>query len=426
MLVSKSFMVSVLGLEWDPSARLKLSELKQILKKLFHKDYAKYLMGGYAREAYYFSSYVKTISLELAQLLQVYRSSCQEKKLEHQSFIEQVIQNLDLGQYAEDHFTNILIAAERKLLSSKHIAGVILFRHNDSCKTQLQALTNGIKSLNPSLFIAVDQEGGMVQRLVSAFTKKMPQLKDIRAEYENSAHKADYLLELELMSETYSKELLALGVTHNLAPVCDLDLGCSVISDLGRSAGSEITSTTKILQALISGMQKAGIIFCLKHFPGHGGATTDSHFAPSIYSNEQDLTLELELFKNIISFCRSKNFTYLIMPAHVTYPSIDPTDIATRSNKILQLARNFGFTGDFISDCVTMKGACQQSDLLAIAKSCLELKEIKIITICHYDPIKYLQLFEVIDDMFLGNKPTAVDDGLVCGTTDVGATFESG
>jgi hypothetical protein len=73
-----------------------------------------------------------------------------------------------------------------------------------------------------------------------------------------------------------------------------------------------------------------------------------------------------------------------------------------------------------------MKGACQQSDLLAIAKSCLELKEIKIITICHYDPIKYLQLFEVIDDMFLGNKPTAVDDGLVCGTTDVGATFESG
>ena len=428
MSIKKGFMVSVLGLQWDHQARLSLSNIKEILAKLFSPENIDYIKGGYAREPYYFNTYIKIISPKIAILIQQYKNLIKTKNQEQLSNIRDIINSsikgLDLSNYSEDHFTNLLIEAEKKLLKSKHLSGVILFRYNDHNKRQIKSLINGIRSLNSNLFIAVDQEGGLVQRLVRSFSEKMPRLSIIKDEYQAAENKTDYLSVLESRYHSYSAELSELGITHNLAPVCDLDLGCEVISKFGRSAGREVISTTKILQAILRGMHNAGIVACLKHFPGHGGASADSHFEISKYEDQESLSKETEVFKNIIGFCERNKIPCLIMPAHVIYPSIDPNVIATRSSKVLKLAGDYGFTGDFISDCVTMKGASPKTDLHSIASACLAMSEIKIITLCHYDPIKYLDLFSLLDPINTGQRvlPEYENQDLISGTTDVGAT----
>jgi len=243
-------------------------------------------------------------------------------------------------------------AAERELLQNPLIGGVILFTRNFESIEQITALISEIHAVrSPHLLVAIDHEGGRVQRFHEGFTRLPPanvfgkMYRDDPDKARQYAEQAGWLL---------AAELRAIGVDFSFAPVLDLAHGVSgVIGDRAYHAKPDIVAT--LAYASMHGMLRAGMHAVGKHFPGHGGVVEDSHLALPVDHRD----LETLLKEDIVPFAKMiANDLSGIMPAHVIYDQVD--DKPAGYSKIwLQdiLRKRLKFQGVIFSDDLSMEAA---------------------------------------------------------------------
>lgn len=245
-----------------------------------------------------------------------------------------------------------LTAEDRQVLCHPQVGGIILFSRNYKDIKQLENLIKDIKQLrDPQLVIAVDHEGGRVQRFREGFTH-IPSMRKLGELYqENNSYALSFAKQCGWL---LAVELLTVGIDFSFTPVVDLDYGISsVIGDRSFNADPAIVSELAI--ALIKGMRNAGMSAVAKHFPGHGAVIADSHTEIPIDSRALNIIEQKDLlpFANLI-----KQHVAGIMPAHVIYPKIDETP-AGFSKVWLQdiLRQKYHFQGTIFSDDLNMVGA---------------------------------------------------------------------
>ena len=255
---------------------------------------------------------------------------------------------MTLGPLMIDLEGESLLPAERERLSSPLVGGVILFARNYSDREQLAALTHEIHAVRaPELLIAVDQEGGRVQRFRDGFSE-LPPARWFGHQYDLDPALGRRLARLG--GWVMAAELRDAGVDLSFAPCIDLDRGLSeVIGD--RAYHSDPDAIVQLAEAWMLGMRDAGMAAVAKHFPGHGGVVPDSHQELPVDQREYaDLSEDIAPFQRLIAFGVAG-----IMVAHVRYPQIDRR-IASLSPYWLQteLRDNLAFSGAIFSDDLTM------------------------------------------------------------------------
>ena len=245
-----------------------------------------------------------------------------------------------------------LTAEERDLLSHPLVGGVILFARNYQSPEQVAALTTAIHALRqPRLLVAVDHEGGRVQRFRDGFTR-LPAVRRLGQIYDQDPMRAKQLA--RVTGWLMAAELRAVGVDLSFAPVLDLDHGVSgIIGDRAFHSDPEIVAD--LAHAYMSGMQKAGMEAVGKHFPGHGGIAADSNLELPVDPRPWDELAQ----RDLLAFERMIHYGLpALMPAHVLYPQVDPRP-AGFSSRWLQdiLRRHLEFQGVIFSDDLDMVGA---------------------------------------------------------------------
>ena len=244
---------------------------------------------------------------------------------------------------------------ERELLAHPNVGAVILFTRNFINPEQLAQLTAEIRSINPALFIAVDHEGGNVQRFQRQGFSSIPAARSYGKVYD--VHPEVGLAHAQEYGKIMAQELLAHDIDLSLAPVLDLEGNSRVIGGLDRAFHSAPDAATALAGAFIQGMNDAGMPAVGKHFPGHGSIVSDSHIAmPTSSASLEELEAkDLKPFSELIS----KDLLTAVMPAHVTYEAIDKNNPAGFSKVWLHtiLRTKLGFKGLVLSDCLSMKGA---------------------------------------------------------------------
>lgn len=260
-----------------------------------------------------------------------------------------------------------LSASDRELLQHPAVGGVILFSRNYESPEQLNALTTAIHQLRePNLLIAVDQEGGRVQRFRDGFSR-LPPAAWFGQLYQKSAQHAKEVT--QQIAWLMASELRCRGVDFSFAPVLDLGLGVSeVIGD--RAFHKQPTIVAELAHAWIHGAREAGMASVGKHFPGHGAVKEDSHHAlPVDQRPYQDLQMEdLLPFEQMIN-CGLE----AIMPAHVIYQQIAP-GLAGFSPFWLQtiLRERLNFQGVIFSDDLAMAAAEEQGTFAQRAHAAID------------------------------------------------------
>lgn len=202
---------------------------------------------------------------------------------------------------------------DKKLLSNKHVGGIILFSKNFESQLQIQSLCSEIKAVKENIIIAVDQEGGRVQRFKNEFTvlPSMQNLGDYAIEKNNMTicHEIGWLM---------ASELVASGIDISFAPVLDVDRETSSIIG-NRSFSNDPKLLIKLARNFINGMNEAGMQATGKHFPGHGGIFEDSHIAEPVDTRSYEKLLEIDLKP----FIELQNNLSVMMTAHITFPKVD-------------------------------------------------------------------------------------------------------
>lgn len=241
---------------------------------------------------------------------------------------------------------------DRDLIQHPEVAGLILFSRNFQSIEQLHALTSHIKSLRHPFIIAVDQEGGRVQRFLDGFSP-MPPMSHWGEEFSVNPLKAKEEL-ADCLSQT-SKKLVHAGINFNLIPVLDVNHGVSEI--IGeRSFNSDPRVVTEMARKVIEVLHKHRLPAIGKHFPGHGGVAVDSHVdLPVDHRSWTELaSCDLVPFKTLVADLDA------IMPAHVIYSSIDDSPTTFSSHWLKDVLRDqMGFKGMVVSDDLSMSGAAK-------------------------------------------------------------------
>ncbi len=256
---------------------------------------------------------------------------------------------------------------EREMLQHPAVGGVILFSRNYESPEQVRALNEQVHAVRqPPLMIAVDQEGGRVQRFRDGFFRLPPVgrlgmlYNEDRSRGLKTACEAGWLM---------ASEILSVGVDLSFAPVLDLDRGVSaVIGD--RAFHRKPEAVTELALAYQRGMHEAGMASVGKHFPGHGAVAADSHHdLPEDTRHYADLEME-----DMIPFQRlSVNGMNGVMVAHVLYSQIDSQPAGFSSYWLRGvLRRTIGFQGVIFSDDLSMGGAEWAGDYVQRAQLALE------------------------------------------------------
>jgi beta-N-acetylhexosaminidase len=238
-----------------------------------------------------------------------------------------------------------LSAEDRHLLRQPEVAGLIVFARNIEHPRQVRELTTAIRAVRPELILAVDQEGGRVQRLRQGFVR-LPAMRDL-------AHHPDALNLAEHCGWLMAAEVLAVGLDLSFAPVLDLDHGHSAVVGT-RAFEGDPERATALAGAFIRGMNAAGMAACGKHFPGHGWAEADSHVA--IPTDER--SLEQIRACDLVPFARLAGSLAAVMPAHVIYPQVDSNPAGFSRLWLQEILRGeLNFQGVIFSDDLSMAGA---------------------------------------------------------------------
>ncbi|RFF32743.1 beta-N-acetylhexosaminidase [Wenzhouxiangella sediminis] len=235
------------------------------------------------------------------------------------------------------------------LLCHPAVGGVILFTRNYESPRQLRELSDEIRGLRtPRLLLAVDQEGGRVQRFREGFTP-LPPLGLLGRWYASHPDRARDLAYRH--GRVMAAEVLGHGVDLSFAPVLDLDRGSRVIADRGMSADPK--AVADLGAHYIAGMKDAGMRCCGKHFPGHGSVEADSH--DEVVVDCRDLEA---LEDDLVPFAELARRLDSVMMAHVCYPARDPEPAGySRAWVVDTLRQRLGFDGVVISDDLDMAGA---------------------------------------------------------------------
>lgn len=249
-----------------------------------------------------------------------------------------------------------LDASDRRRLRHPSVGAVILFARNFEDSQQVTALIGEIKSLRtPALLVAVDQEGGRVQRFKKGFSP-LPPAADFGGLWDQDKHTAP--MRAYESATLMASELLRVGVDFSFAPVFDItSIDSEVIGD--RCFHPNPNAATELLGAYIDGMHSAGMVAIAKHFPGHGGVSGDSHHClPS-----DSRTLPQIQDHDLIPYRELVDEIQGVMTAHVLFDACD-AEIPTYSNFWLQdvLRQQLGFDGVIFSDDLTMQGAIDAQD----------------------------------------------------------------
>ncbi len=260
-----------------------------------------------------------------------------------------------------------LTDAERKRLAHPLVGGVILFARNFESRDQLADLTRCIHKLRrPRLLIAVDHEGGRVQRFRSDGFTVLPSMRALGQRWMQ-----DPLVAMRMATDVgyvLAAELRSCGVDLSFTPVLDLDYGVSrVIGD--RSFHRDPRVVAMLARALIQGLQLAGMASCGKHFPGHGAVAADSHH--EIPTDPRTLTRILQEDAAPYQWLGDPLISS-VMPAHVIYPKVDPNPAGFSARWVREILRQrLGFDGVVFSDDLTMEGASVAGDIVARAEAAL-------------------------------------------------------
>lgn len=262
--------------------------------------------------------------------------------------------NLPLGPLMIDIAGLQLTDLDRERLSHPLVGGLILFARNYQSPQQLSELTSAVHALrSPPLLIAIDHEGGRVQRCREGFTR-LPPMRRLGELWDKNPPQA-----LEAARQTgyiLAAELLARGVDLSFTPVLDLDWGHStVVGD--RAFHGDPRVVTCLAGQLIEGLHQAGMKACGKHFPGHGWAEADSHVAMPVDERGLDeLEADIEPYRHLPLDA--------IMPAHVIYPQVDSRPAGFSPIWIRKLREDIGFDGVVFSDDLSMEGASVAGDIV--------------------------------------------------------------
>ncbi|WP_050954415.1 beta-N-acetylhexosaminidase [Methylophaga frappieri] len=272
---------------------------------------------------------------------------------------------MSLGPLMLDIAGTALTAEEKERLQHPLVGGVILFTRNYQSPEQIAALTDQIHALRqPHLLIAVDHEGGRVQRFRDGFTR-LPPMAAIGKHL--LAHPQHALKLAQTAGWLMAAELRAVGVDFSFAPVLDLDYGVSeVIGD--RSFHPDPDAASKLAGAFVQGLKAAWMSAVGKHFPGHGAVTVDSHQGLPIDERPFDTLWQ----QDMVPFRRLSPVLAGVMPAHIVYRDCD-TQPAGFSRYWIQdvLRKKIGFQGAVFSDDLSMNGAAIAGDVLARAEAAL-------------------------------------------------------
>ena len=240
---------------------------------------------------------------------------------------------------------------DRALLSHPKVVGLILFARNYQNKQQLQSLIKDIIAVKPDCMLMVDHEGGRVQRFKEDFTI-LPTASYYGDIYDSNGPENAFET-LRADQHTAAQELLSVGININLGPLLDLDLDINSVMR-GRCYHSDPAIVQALAATAISTAQEAGLFVAIKHFPGHGKVTADSHVAVPHDSRQLHEIEQSDLLPFIAELSRAD----LLMPAHIIFKEIDSNPV-TFSKFWLQdyLRDKLGYHGVVVSDDLSMVGA---------------------------------------------------------------------
>lgn len=266
---------------------------------------------------------------------------------------------LPLGPLMVDVAGAALRAEEAEFLRHPAVGGVILFARNYESKAQVRELVAAIRGVRaPALLVAVDQEGGAVQRFREGFAE-LPPLGDFGDLYEGAGEdagaRAAVLARVEASGGLMAREVLEVGVDVSFAPVLDRrDGGSEVIG--ARAFHAEAGAICELAEAYARGMKGAGMAAVGKHFPGHGGVRADSHVDLAVDGRG---LAEVEA-EDLLPYAHLMRRGLLggVMTAHVLFADVDARQPCYSEFWLREVLRGrYGFGGVIFSDDLSMAGA---------------------------------------------------------------------
>lgn len=287
-------------------------------------------------------------------------SSCHANPIDKMTLEEKI------GQILMVHFRGEEANEDAKfLIQTLQIGNIIYYNWANGLHspTQVERLSRSLQTLAQQnrlaipLIIATDQEGGTVARLKEGFT----------------LFPSNFVLGMtanpalaEQSAFSMAQEMLAVGVNMNLAPVIDIKSNPDNCLIGSRSFGTSADVVTRFAEKALTGFSQAGLLTTLKHFPGHGDLSIDSHQDLPILNKTKIQLEQLEL----LPFMQLASQADAIMTGHIMVPAIDPENCATLSQMILNILRNdIGFKGVIITDSLVME---------AVLKNCRSIEDAAI------------------------------------------------
>ena len=301
---------------------------------------------------------------------------------------------MTLGPLMVDVAGTALNAEDRELLRHPAVGGVILFTRNYQDPGQLAALVSEIHRLrSPSLVVAVDHEGGRVQRFRAGFTA-LPALRQVGHAFDESSGQGLALARAH--GWLMAAELLACGVDFSFAPCVDLEYGLNAaIGD--RSLHARAAAVAELGAAYMHGMRDAGMASTAKHFPGHGAVVSDSHVALPVDRRElADMDADLQPYRLLI-----ENGLPAVMVAHVLYPQVDAVPASFSARWIRGVLRDeLQFRGLVFTDDLSMlatagMGGIVERSTRALAAGC------EVLLVCNSRP----QVVTLLDGLRFDSDP---------------------
>jgi len=271
-----------------------------------------------------------------------------------------------LGRVMLDVAGLSLDAADLEVLTHPAVGGVILFKQNFASPSQLDQLTADIRALrSPPLLIAVDHEGGRVQRFQEGFTH-LPPMRALGRVYDRDPDLAENLA--GAVGVVLAAELFEHGVDLSFTPVVDIDFGASsIIGD--RAFHHTPQGVARLAASLVRGMGRIGMGAVAKHFPGHGYVRADSHIAVPVDDREwaEIEANDLLPYRTLIPAGLAG-----VMPAHVIYPKVDSHPAGFSEIWLGRILRaKLGFDGLVFSDDLSMEGASVAGGILERGRAAL-------------------------------------------------------